>query len=51
MEVKTKREEIIELVNKLFIYTDSRSWSKLMKEVFKEKVYFDMESMGGPKGR
>jgi hypothetical protein len=46
MEVKTKREAIIELVNKLFIYTDSQQWDKLLKDVFKEKVKFDMSSMG-----
>lgn len=46
MEVKTKRETVIELVNRLFLYTDSRQWHLLIKDVFKEKVFFDMESMG-----
>jgi hypothetical protein len=47
MELKSKREAIVELVNRLFVYTDSRQWSKLTKEVFKEKVWFDMSSLGG----
>ena len=46
MEVKSKQDAIIELVNKLFVYTDSQQWHKLLKEVFKEKVFFDMSSMG-----
>jgi hypothetical protein len=46
MELKSKREIIIELVNKLFIYTDSRQWNLLEKEVFKEEVNFDMSSLG-----
>jgi hypothetical protein len=49
MELKSKREEIVELVNKLFVYTDSRAWDRLLKDVFKEKVLFDMSSLGaGP---
>jgi hypothetical protein len=47
MELKSKREAIVELVNKLFIYTDSRQWNRLLKDVFKEKVLFDMSSLGG----
>ncbi len=47
MELKSKRDAVVELVNKLFIYTDSRQWDKLLKEVFKEKVLFDMSSAGG----
>jgi hypothetical protein len=46
MEVKTKREAVIELANKLFVHTDSRQWQSLIKDVFKETVYFDMSSMG-----
>ena len=49
MELKSKREIVIELVNKLFVYTDSRQWDQLTKEVFKEEVEFDMSSLGaGP---
>jgi hypothetical protein len=46
MVAKSKREEVVELVNKLFVYTDSRQWSKLLKEVFAVNVQFDMSSMG-----
>ncbi len=46
MELKTKREVNVELVNKLFVYTDSRQWEKLVKEVFRERILFDMQSMG-----
>jgi hypothetical protein len=46
MEIKSKQDEIIELVNKLFVYTDFRQWSKLQKEVFKDEVLFDMSSLG-----
>lgn len=49
MQLKTKREEVVELINKLFVYTDSQQWDNLVKEVFKEKVLFDMTSLGsGP---
>lgn len=41
---KTTQEEIIETVNKLFIYTDNQEWSKLKNEVFTEIVLFDMSS-------
>ena len=47
MEVKSKRDEIIELASKLFVYTDYQQWEKLQTEVFKETVHFDMESAGG----
>ena len=47
METKSKREEIVEVANKLFIYTDEQLWDKLVAEVFKEKVFFDMASAGG----
>lgn len=42
----TNREEIIEIANKLFVYTDSRQWKMLMNEVFTESVVFDMASAG-----
>ena len=49
MENKSKHDEVVELVNKLFVYTDSRQWNKLLDEVFKEEVLFDMSSAGaGP---
>lgn len=42
----TDREQVIETVHKLFIYTDSRQWNKLQEEVFSESVLFDMSSLG-----
>lgn len=47
MEIKSKRDEIIEVVSKLFIYTDYQQWDKLLAEVFKETVYFDVVSLAG----
>lgn len=43
------REEIVEVINKLFIYTDRQDWQKLQAEVFSDDVFFDMSSMGGTK--
>ena len=43
------RDEIIEIVNRLFVYTDNREWKKLQNEVFTNEVYFDMSSLGGEK--
>ncbi|MDQ3292390.1 MAG: nuclear transport factor 2 family protein [Bacteroidota bacterium] len=42
----TLREQLIEIVNKLFVYTDNRQWQKLQDEVFADKVLFDMSSLG-----
>ncbi len=41
------KEEIIEVVNKLFVYTDYKEWDKLQQEVFADIVDFDMSSLGG----
>ncbi len=41
------REQIIEIVNKLFVYTDNRQWQNLLNEVFTGSVLFDMSSAGG----
>jgi hypothetical protein len=41
------RDEIIEIVNRLFIYTDQQDWEKLSTEVFTELVTFDMSSISG----
>jgi hypothetical protein len=43
------RDEIVEVINKLFIYTDMQEWEKLQNEVFSEDVFFDMSSLGGKK--
>jgi len=42
----SEREQIIEVVNKLFVFTDSFQWTKLLQEVFTEDVVFDMSSLG-----
>src|SRR6476620_2688227 len=47
MESFSTREQIVEVVNKLFVYTDAQEWEKLQQEVFTEQVLFDMSSMGG----
>jgi hypothetical protein len=44
---KSSREDIVEVVNKLFIFTDYQRWDDLLKEVFDEEVHFDMSSLGG----
>lgn len=49
MESFTTREQIIEVVNRLFVYTDNREWDLLQKEVFAGKVSLDMSSLGGSK--
>ncbi len=46
MSTFTIREQLIEIVNKLFIYTDARKWQKLQEEIFAQKVLFDMASLG-----
>jgi hypothetical protein len=43
------REEIVETVNKLFVYADNLEWTKLQAEVFTHEVDFDMSSVGGGK--
>ncbi|RDC65407.1 nuclear transport factor 2 family protein [Adhaeribacter pallidiroseus] len=46
MSTFTIREQLIEIVNKLFVYTDSREWQKIQEEIFGHKVLFDMSSLG-----
>jgi hypothetical protein len=41
------RDEIVEVINKLFVYTDMQEWEKLQEEVFSNDVQFDMSSVGG----
>ncbi len=43
----TEREQIEELVHKLFVYTDQQDWQRLLTEVFADQVHFDMTSLGG----
>lgn len=47
MEQFSVRDQIIEIVNKLFIYTDAQKWDQLQDEVFTKEIWFDMSSMGG----
>ena len=44
----SQREQIVETVNKLFVYTDNRQWSSLQNDVFTTEVMLDMSSLGGP---
>jgi hypothetical protein len=44
----TPREQVIEVCNRLFVYTDERNWPGLIAEVFADRVAFDMTSAGGP---
>lgn len=48
MTAFTPREELVEIVNKLFVYTDEQQWEKLQTEIFSEKVALDMSSLNGP---
>lgn len=45
----TEREQIVETVNKLFVYTDTQDWIKLQDEVFAADVELNMVSMGADK--
>jgi len=45
----SERERIVELCNKLFIYTDYREWDRLKSEVFTTDVYHDSSSLSGEK--
>lgn len=47
MENYSVRDEIVETVNKLFVYTDTQNWLALQNEVFTPNVRFDMSSLGG----
>jgi hypothetical protein len=38
MEIKSKHDTVVELANKLFVYTDTRQWSKLIREVFTDEI-------------
>lgn len=48
MDHFSTRDLIVEVVNKLFYYTDNRQWGRLLSEVFCGEVRFDMSSLGGP---
>lgn len=40
------REQITEVINRLFYYTDYQEWDKLIGEVFDKEVLLNMVSMG-----
>ncbi len=42
----TEREQVVEVVNKLFVFTDNQEWTKLQDQVFTSNVEIDMTSMG-----
>lgn len=44
----TQREQIVELLNKLYYYTDYQMWGNLKSEVFASHVHMDMTSLGAP---
>jgi len=48
-DVFTPREQITEVVNKLFVYTDEQNWEELKSEVFDDYVFVDMVSVGAEK--
>lgn len=41
------KQELAELANKLFMYTDAQQWPLLLQEVFEDELWFDMSSAGG----
>ncbi len=41
-----EKDKIIEVINRLFISTDNRDWSKV-KHCFSSEVLFDMTSIAG----
>ncbi|MEM9022353.1 MAG: nuclear transport factor 2 family protein [Bacteroidota bacterium] len=40
------REQVVEVVNRLFFFTDSRAWEALQQQVFADEVVLDMTSLG-----
>ncbi len=46
VETGVERDQVIETVTRLFIYTDNRDWPKV-KALFTHRVLFDMTSLAG----
>ncbi len=46
IEAGVERDQVVETVNRLFIYTDNRDWPKV-REVLADRVLFDMTSLSG----
>jgi hypothetical protein len=40
------QQELSQLANKLFMFTDAQQWQKLLDEVFVDEIWFDMSSIG-----
>src|SRR3954466_10795596 len=47
IEYLLQKEEVLSVVNKLFVYTDTRNWTGILNEVFTTDVLFDMTSLAG----
>ena len=47
--VYTEREQVVEVLNRLFYYTDYQLWNQLKEEVFADEVLLDMTSLGALK--
>ncbi len=47
LELLIEKDEILSVVNKLFVYTDTRNWQGILNEVFTKDVLFDMTSLAG----
>ena len=45
----SEREQVVEVLNRLYAYTDARQWEALIKGVFAPEVWLDMTSLGAPK--
>jgi SnoaL-like domain len=45
LDLLLNKEEIINVINKLFIHTDNRDWAQV-KQCFAQTVLFDMSSLG-----
>ncbi len=48
MYTMTEREKIVEVISRLFYYTDQQNWRGLQDEVFAQNVKMDMTSLGAP---
>ncbi len=46
-EFLIEKDKILTVVNKLFVYTDTRNWKGIVEEVFANEVLFDMTSLAG----
>lgn len=46
-EYLVQKDDILKVVNKLFVYTDTRNWQGILAEVFTTDVLFDMTSQAG----